>query len=65
LAFRYECQNRGVGVFSFERFNHIRDGGRTFGPDDLHDAMFAVGERQIFLSRHVSNLSTNDLVIGE
>src|SRR5438477_9173698 len=63
FEYRHERENGGVGILSVEGFNHVRNRRRAFGPDDLHNAVFGVGERQSLLSWHVPVLSIKDLVI--
>src|SRR5436190_24249246 len=62
---RHERENRGVGILSVEGVNHVRDRRLALGPDDLHDAVFRVAERQSLLSWHGPVLSIKDLVIGK
>src|SRR6266550_2641469 len=65
FEYGHESENGGVGILSVEGFNHVRNRRRASRPDDLHDAVFGVCQRQSFLSWHAPVLSIKDLVIGK
>ena len=50
----HERQDRCVSIFSLERFDDLGDGSGAFGPNDLHDPVFGVGQSRGFLAWHGS-----------